>query len=58
MPPFQLAASAVIHGLTIVLLDSRSDENSYNSNVEIAISRLHRLIILKAMINALRFSPR
>jgi hypothetical protein len=58
MPPFQLAASAVIHGLTIVLLDSRSDENSYNSNVEIAISRLQRHVILEAMINALRFSPR
>ncbi|NKK97601.1 hypothetical protein GFM02_04820 [Rhizobium leguminosarum bv. viciae] len=58
MPPFLLAASAVIDGLTIVLLDCLSDENSYNSNVEIAISRLHRLIILKAMINALRFSPR
>ncbi|WP_222291381.1 hypothetical protein [Rhizobium leguminosarum] len=54
MAPFLLAASAVIHRLTIVLLDSLS-ENSYNSNVEIAISRSHRLIISKAMINALRF---
>jgi hypothetical protein len=47
MPPF-LAPSAVIHGLTIVLLDSRSAENSYNSNVEIAISRLHWLITFKS----------
>jgi len=58
MPPFLLGASTVIHGLTIVLLDSHSDENSYNSNVEIALSGLHPLLILKAMINALRFSPR